>query len=72
MKSRLREFRRAAGLSQYELGRLIGSYQHRVWLLEHGYLKPIDEEKLRISRVLGVSADAVFPQSRRPEATTTP
>lgn len=70
--SRLRQFRQAAGLSQYELGRLIGSYQHRVWLLEHGYLNPNDEEKLSISRVLGVSADALFPQSPCAQAASTP
>lgn len=59
--SKLKETRKAKGLSQYQLGRAIGKYQTRIWLLESGYAEAGEEERERIASVLGVGVAEVFP-----------
>jgi transcriptional regulator with XRE-family HTH domain len=59
--NRLREERKNRGLSQYELGRLVGKYQSRIWQIEKGYLKPGESEKQTIAEVLEVDVTMLFP-----------
>ena len=59
--NKLKEVRKAKGLSQYQLGRAIGKYQTRIWQLESGYAEAGEEERERIASVLGVAVEEVFP-----------
>jgi len=59
--NRLKELRQEKGLTQYELARLIGRYQSKVWLWEKGYYQPNEQEKMEIARVLGVEINKIFP-----------
>jgi DNA-binding XRE family transcriptional regulator len=61
--NKLKELRQQKGLTQYELARLIGRYQSKVWLWEKGYYRPKEREKREIARVLGVDVDEIFPEN---------
>lgn len=61
--NRLKEMRNRNGLTQYELGRLIGKYQSRIWQIEKGYYPPREWEKEAIAKVLGVDMNEIFPES---------
>ena len=58
----MKEIREQKGLTQYELGRLIGKYQSRIWQIENDYCTPKEWEKEDIAYVLGLSVDEIFPE----------
>jgi len=60
--NRLKETRERKGISQYELGRLIGRYQSLIWQIEHGYHEPDEAEKEEIAKVLGMDVNEIFPE----------
>lgn len=61
--NRLKDMRNRKGLTQYELGKLIGKYQSRIWQLEKGYYPPREWEKCAIAKALGVAIDEIFPDN---------
>jgi DNA-binding XRE family transcriptional regulator len=61
--NRLKEMRNRKSLTQYELGRLIGKYQSRIWQLEHDYSLPRQWEKEAIAKVLMVDLKEIFPET---------
>jgi len=61
--NRLKEARERKGISQYELGRLIGRYQSLIWQIEQGYHEPDEAEKEEIAKVLGAAGTDIFPEN---------
>jgi transcriptional regulator with XRE-family HTH domain len=63
MNNRLRDIRRARGMSQGTLATLTGMmFQGEVSLVESGKRPPSDVERAALSAVLGVSAYEIFPE----------
>ncbi len=60
--NRLKEFRLRKGLTQDQLGVAVGKYSSWVYELENGYRNPKDLRKEKLSEVLGVTAEELFPQ----------
>lgn len=56
----LRETRKKTGLSQYQLGKLIGVSDKAVSKWENGVSKPRTELLAKIGRVLDVSVDSLL------------
>jgi len=61
--NRLKEMRNRNGLTQYELGKLIGKYQSRILQLEHDYSPSKQWEKEAIAKVLMVHVKEIFPET---------
>ena len=61
--NRLKEIRQRKGLTQYELGKLIGRYQSKVWLWERDYYRPNEKERREVARVLEVEVAEIFPET---------
>ena len=61
--NRVKEVRERKGITQYELGRLLGKYQSWIWQVENGYSVPREWEKVAIAEVLGVSPSEIFPEN---------
>lgn len=71
LKNHIREFRRALGLSETELGAKIGVTHRTISLLELGqYIDPRVSFAIKIARALGRSVEEVFelPQEEDPES----
>ena len=45
--------------TQWELRKLTGIHQSKISLIEHGYIKPDDEEKAAIAEALGVAVTEI-------------
>jgi DNA-binding XRE family transcriptional regulator len=61
--NRLKEIRLKNGFTQYELGRLIGKYQTRIWHIENGYYPAKQWEKEALAKVLDVAVNDIFPDT---------
>lgn len=57
---RLEAARRAAGLSQAALGRMLGTTQQQVSTWEHGAAEPKLASRLALADALGVEPDYLF------------
>ena len=57
----LRELRRRAGWSQYQLEAACGISQARISLIENGWRHPKDDEVARLAEIFGVTADELVP-----------
>ncbi len=70
MGNRLRELRQSKGLSQAELGRRIRVDPSLIRRIEGGYGYAYPKLRRGVSRVLGVPASEIFPESdkRKPAA----
>lgn len=60
----LRRAREDAGLSQAELGELVGSPQSRISLYERGKNMPGEDVVLKLAEALGISAGLLFEASQ--------
>ena len=60
--SPLRLARNAAGLRIVEVAALIGTTDVSVWRWEHGRHRPKVEARRRLSKVLGLPEDVLFPE----------
>lgn len=49
------------GLTQWELTLKTGISQTRISLIENGYVKPTEDEKVKIAEALGLKVEEVFP-----------
>ena len=58
---RLRDARKAAGLTQLELAVLLGTIQEQISRWECGVYAPVDEMRPRIAKALGVTVLDLFP-----------
>ena len=58
--ARLVELRKSAGLSQYELARLIGEPQANIAYWERSKKPPRSDVLLKLASVLGVSVEAIL------------
>ena len=54
--------RQKKGLTQYELGKLIGKYQSRIWQIEKDYYPAKEWEKEDIAEALGEKVSEIFPE----------
>lgn len=68
--SRIRKFRKAAGMSQYQLADAVGVTQPAVWCWERGRHngKPVSprlEKLAAIAKALGVSIDDLMSDKKR-------
>jgi transcriptional regulator with XRE-family HTH domain len=59
--NRLRETRVIRRVTQFELSKLTDVYPSKISLIENGYVEPRPDEKLKLSRALGVKLEEVFP-----------
>ena len=59
--NRLREIRLLRGLTQYQLAKLVGTSQARIWQWEHGYYTPKEEMKYALAKALDVTVKELFP-----------
>ena len=64
--NRVKEFRLEKGLTQCQLGFAIGKSQRWIWELENGYLKAKKTQREKLSEVLGVGAEELFPPEEAP------
>lgn len=62
--SRLREARRARGLTQPQLAEMAGVAQQSVSKVERGEACPHDRVKLQLAHALGVNPSSLFPWPR--------
>ena len=62
--NKLKDERQKKALSQYELGKLIGKYQSRIWQIEKGYCPPREWEKEALAKVLDVGVETLFPPEK--------
>ncbi len=53
----LREARFRMGITQWGLQRLAGVHQSRISLIEKGYIKPSETEKMKLTEALGFQVD---------------
>ena len=60
MKNLLKEKRKKAGLSQYQLSRLAGISQATISHIERGKFVPTVDTAYRVAAVLGVRVDEIF------------
>lgn len=60
MKNQLKEKRKKAGLSQYQLSRLAGISQATISHIEIGNYIPMVDTALKIAAVLGVAVEELF------------
>lgn len=60
MKNLLKEKRKKAGLSQYQLSRLAGISQATISHIERGMFIPTIDTAYRVAAVLGVRVDDIF------------
>jgi transcriptional regulator with XRE-family HTH domain len=51
----MRVLRNAKGISQKELGRLVGLSQSKIWQMENGYITPSPEQAIKIFGLLSTS-----------------
>lgn len=63
--NRLKQIRKQKGFTQTELGRAIGKYQPFIYNIEKHYYVPIEEEKEKLTQVLGVSVTDIFSEDER-------
>jgi transcriptional regulator with XRE-family HTH domain len=63
-KNRLKEARFFQGLTQFRLGRLASINSTKLSLLENGDVDPSEDEKIRLSRALGMKPSELFPEER--------
>ena len=59
--NRLREARKAMGLTQYGLAKLAGTYQTRIWQWEHGHYTPRKPQKEALALALNTAVTDIFP-----------
>ncbi|SMY11189.1 helix-turn-helix transcriptional regulator [Brevibacterium jeotgali] len=64
--SPIRALRRAAGLTQGELGKHVGVTRQTIAAMEKGDYAPSVYLALRISRCLGSTVEALFPLDKEP------
>lgn len=65
MKNRMKEIRRKAGVSQYQLAYLTGLSQSAISYIERGVYIPTVDSAYKIAAVLGVRIDELFvPETR--------
>ena len=64
VKNKLFYYRRERGLRQFELAERLGISEVRISRIETGRTSPTSALAERISGVLGVSVDDVFPESQ--------
>ena len=57
----LRELRRRAGWSQYQLEAACGISQARISLIENGWRRPKGDEVTRLAEIFGVANDEIAP-----------
>ena len=57
---RLREARKAAGLSQLQLAETLGTLQEQISRWERGIYAPVDEMRPRLAKALGVPIAELF------------
>lgn len=58
---RLREARRAAGLSQLQLAEALGTIQEQISRWECGVYAPVDAMRPRLAKALGSTVGDLFP-----------
>jgi DNA-binding XRE family transcriptional regulator len=63
--SRLREARKAKGLSQLKLAFMTGIAPSEISRIENGWIKPYPSWKKRLSRALGVPESELFPPEEK-------
>jgi transcriptional regulator with XRE-family HTH domain len=59
--NRLRDVRVLKRITQIQLRLSTGINQSKISLIENGYVKPREDEKKRLARVLGVEPQDIFP-----------
>ncbi len=62
--NRVKEFREKRGLTQKQLGVAIGKYQIWIYKLEYERRVPDELERKKLSEVLGVAAEELFPPEK--------
>jgi transcriptional regulator with XRE-family HTH domain len=70
IQNKLFYYRRARGLRQYQLAERLGISEVRVSRIETGRTVPTPELSGKISELLGVAVDDVFPKSHDKEGAT--
>jgi len=61
LMNRLAKYRKQKGLSQTQLAKLIGVAQSTIAMIETGKIMPSLRTALRLSRILGVPVEELFP-----------
>ena len=62
MKNKLKEARFFSGKPQIQLWLKTGIHYSTISRIECGYVKPSEEQKKKMSNVLGVKVDWLFPE----------
>ncbi|MFH0763477.1 MAG: helix-turn-helix transcriptional regulator [Candidatus Omnitrophota bacterium] len=62
--NRLREVRKTRGLTQYNLAKLAGTYQTRVWQWEHSHYIPRKSQKEALAIALKTTLTDIFPDEQ--------
>ena len=65
--SRIREVRKASGMTQKGLSSILAVSQHAVWCWETGKMQPRPEHLAALAQVLGVSTDWLLGKSQAME-----
>jgi transcriptional regulator with XRE-family HTH domain len=64
-----KEARFHSGLTQFYLGLLTGIHQSRISYIERGYIKPREDEKQKIEKILNVEINWVETGTNKNRAT---